>query len=181
MKGTKKIIAFGMAIVLLLSFTACSKGMKAYDKDALISLLQDKLSISEGDILVTETDGSTGTPAATVITAKYNNARINVSICKDAKDAAAQFKKSYDEFQNNFNKSSRFKGKYISLNEPDSGYIVINGDSPETSVFGDRFRTGSVYGGLYFTGSQIIIIIPEGMESSDDVGKIIDALGYPNV
>ena len=32
MKGTKKIIAFGMTIVLLLSFTACSKGMKAYDK-----------------------------------------------------------------------------------------------------------------------------------------------------
>ena len=181
MKTTKKIIALGMSLILLLSFTACSKGVKEYDKDSMVSLLQNKLSISESDIYVAETDGTTGTPAATVITSKYNDARISVSICKDAKDAADYFKKAYDAFTAEFNKDSKFSGSSISMSGSGSGYIVIKGEMPGTSVFGDINRTGNTYCGLYYAGSEIVLVMSEAGKGIDDVGKIIDALGYPNV
>ena len=181
MKRTKKIIALGMALILLLSFTACSMGVKEYDKDSMVSLLQNKLSISESDIHVVETDGTTGTPAATVITSKYNDARINVSICKNAEDAADYFKKAYDSFKADFNTSSQFSGSSISMSGSGSGYIVIKGEKSGTSLFGDINRTGNVYGGLYYTGSEIVLVMSEAGKGIDDVGKIIDALGYPNV
>jgi len=182
MRETKKIIALAMSLVMLLSFAACSKSsIKEYDKDSMVALLQDKLGISESDIHVSETDGTNGSPAATVITAKYNDIRINVAFCKNAEEAADHFKESYDAFQNSFNKTSQFSGSSINMKGIDCGYIVVKGDKPETGIFGDINRTGSVYGALYHTGSEILYVSSEMGKGMDDVGKVIDALGYPNV
>jgi len=181
MKGFKSTVALITTIVMMFSLTACSKKPKEYDKDSITSLLKDELKIDEDEIYVYDSDGENGSPEGTSVTAKYDDARIIVLIYDDADEANEAFNEAYKEFQDQFNLNDRFKGDFLCNNSDDYGYIVINGNESGVNVFGDIFATGSLYGGLYYSGSMITMVRPEGPDSFSGVNEVIEALGYPNV
>lgn len=181
MRRSIPVVSVIMTVVMLMSFTACSAfKVKEYDKDSFTDVLTGSLGISQDDIATAENDGNNGYPKATVVTAATDGARVLAYFCDDAEDARSNFKKTYDSFKGSFN-SDKFKGSSINMSTDSAGYIVLKGDNPGTSIFGDRYRTGSIYAGIYYSGSMIVTVMPDKDNADDGVKKVIDALGFPNV
>lgn len=171
-----------MAGVMLFSLTACGKKVKEYDVDSATKLMVDKLKIDEDDIYASDFDDYKGDMKGEGVTAKYEDARIMIMVFDDEDDAKDVFDEAYDQFDDTFDKNDTFKGDYVYAFEKDYGYIVIKGEAPGTDLFGDRFRTGSVYAGIYYSGSMVAYVMPEGMDvSEDDIGKVIETFKFPDV
>ncbi len=167
---------------MMFQLTACKKVVE-YDEESLITVLEDELGMDEDEIYTAENDSSqNGYPDADLVTARYGDARINAVFVEDADEAENLFAEYYDGFINSFDADDSFEGNYIFKSSDGSGYIVVNGSDIGTSVFGARYASGDVYIGLYYSGPMIIFVTPENMDSDlDDVGAVIEALGYPNV
>ncbi|MBR2524733.1 MAG: hypothetical protein IKE53_09910 [Clostridiales bacterium] len=181
MRKVRSAIALVMVFPMLFSLTACSKSVKEYDKESFLAVLKDDLKIEDDDIYETEVDEHNGVGDGVVVAARHGHAMITVQFCDDAADAKKAFDKDYESFLDTFNKNDQFKGDYIAEQTSNGGYIVIKGSAPETDIFGDRNRTGDVYGGYYCSGSMIMLVMSQSADDFDDVGEIISALGLPNV
>lgn len=182
MKRSRSVLALGLTVVMMFQLTACKKVVE-YDEESLITVLEDELGMDEDEIYTAENDSSqNGYPDADLVTARYGDARINAVFVEDADEAEDLFAEYYDEFIESFDAGDSFEGNYIFKSSDGSGYIVVNGSDIGTNVFGGRFSSGDVYIGLYYSGPMIIFVTPENMDSDlDDVGAVIEALGYPNV
>lgn len=183
MKTLKKTAALVMAFAMLLSLTSCGK-VKEYDVDGITSVLEDKLGIEEDHIYISEIEGSGDIPGGTSISAQYEDARINVLIADDADKLKDLFEGYYDDLTGTLDDGD-FDGSYKNALTDNFGYVVVKGEQAG-STLGSRFATGSIYAGLYYTGSMFVMIIPESLGDSDDgmtdnVGVVIDAFGFPNV
>lgn len=178
MKRTGRLIALGMSLVMLFSLAGCKTKVKEYDKDSLVSALESELNIDEDDMYISRSESDvSGHPSADCVTASYKDARINAFFCDNATSAKEVFAAYYTEFENTFNQDGQFKGTYAADKTDDYGYIVINGDMSGVSIFGDRYRAGSLHAGLYHNGSMLIMIIPSNPDGIDNAGEIIEALG----
>ena len=177
----RKVIALVMVLAMMMSVAACAgKTVKELDAQSAAAILTDKLGIPADEVKTSETEANGGVPAATTVTAKYNNIRINVMISNT--DYSKQlWDKTYNQFVDEFNKSNMFSGNYWSNSGDDNGYVVIKGEKTDTSIFGDRYRTSKIYAGYYYAGSMIVMILPEQPEVDEDVGKVIDAFGFPGL
>ena len=184
MKKVKSAIALIMAVSMLFSMTACTSGVKEYDEDSFKKVLEDDLKIDEDDIIIAKSDSSNGSPDAMIITAVNGCARVIAYFCDDEDDAKDYFENEYEEFENSF-KTKSFKGNYSYLKTDSYGYIVLNGHDSGTTIFGDLHRTGPIYAGVYYKGSMLVYIMPEGIQkegkADDDLSELIDAFGFPNV
>lgn len=182
MKKGKTVIALSLVASMLFSLTACSSGVKEYNKDSLMDVLKSELKLDDDEIFVHESeDDATSRYEGTVVTARYEDARINAVFLNDAEDAADAFEEYYDDFDDNFNSHDQFNGDYAIHSADGSGYIVINGKDSEVHFFGDRYANGPLHAGLYYSGSMIVFILPENDDGMEDVGKIISALGFKDV
>lgn len=184
MSVLKRSLALGLTFVMLFSMTACTKRVKEYDYDSFNSFLEEDLGIDEEDIYSYEDLYSPDSASVTadIVTAKYGDARINAMFFNDPDDARDQFISVYDEFTDTFDQGESFEGKCEYKNADDFGYIVINGTDIGTGAFGERYSAGDVYVAVYYTGSMLIVIMPEDLDSDlSDIGSVIDALGYPDV
>ena len=182
MKRTGKLLALGMSLVMLFSLAGCKTKVKEYDKDSFVAVMTDKLGIPDSDIYSARNEGDNEHPAADVYTTVYKNARINAYFCDDAKAAKKEFDDMWSDFDASFNQHDQFNGNFIGSNtEDDFGYIVINGDNSEVSIFGSIFATGHMHAGLYYSGSMLVMIMPAQMDgTTDEVTDVISALGFPD-
>ena len=182
MRKIRSFLSVLLTTAMLFSLTSCSRKLKEYDEETLTGILVNKLNIDEDDIYsVRNPEGQNDAPAGTVVTAVYNDARINVLFCDSADSAYDYFQREYDEFSDTFNQNGQFDGTLESECDKGNGYIIVNGEDIGSTLFGDRFATGSFHAGFYYTGSTIIVVLPEDFGNTDDVSTIISVLGYPDV
>ncbi|SCW64538.1 hypothetical protein SAMN02910456_02337 [Ruminococcaceae bacterium YRB3002] len=181
MRKLRSAVALILIAAMSLSLAACG-GVKEYNKDSFVSVLKNDLKIADDQIYEAENDGTQNNfPVATIVTAKYNESRINAYFCQDASKAKAYFDERFQHFQDTFDKNNQFKGSSVTGSTDNSGYIVIKGDMPGTDLFGALYQAGSVYGGLYYSGNMIIMVLSDNTDGYDDVEAFIKAMGLPNV
>ena len=177
-KKIRSLLAIFIVSVMMFAAVSCEK-IAEYDEDSVINVLEEKLDIPEEDIYVSE--GEYSEFSGTYITARYNDARVIAMIFEDEEAANETFSEAYSSFEEGFDPSGQFNGDYKCQSETDHGYIVVNGENIGRNIFGDRFMTGEIYAGFYYSGSTIIVIMPEGEEAAEDVDAAIRAFGFPSL
>lgn len=185
MKCFNKIISLIVSSTMILGLCACSDtadGVKEYDSESIIEVLTNDLGIrSELITHIDVEDIPSDMPYTDYIVANYNDTMITVSFFEAKEDAKEIFDASYSEFEDSFNQNGLFDGDYITANENDYGYIVVDGENMGSDFLGDRYSAGEVSVAMYRSGAMVIAIQPTLGSDLENVDKVIDALGYPNV
>lgn len=179
MKLSTRLTAFVLVFSMVFSLTSCTGSIKEYDKDSFVSALKEKLELGDEDIVISRNEGDINNfPEADIVVTNYEDAAVLAYFCDDESGAKRVFDEYYSEFNDTFNQSNMFKGNYIAESDDNSGCIVINGDMSGVSLFGTRFAIGKLHGGVYYSGSMIVMVIPASEEGFDSVGEVIKALGF---
>ena len=178
-KKIRSLLAIFIVSVMMFAAVSCEK-IAEYDEDSVINVLEEKLDIPEEDIFVSEFEDPEF--SGTYITARYNDARVIAMIFEDEEAANEMFSEEYDFFLASFNPADQFNGDAKCQRESDHGFIVVNGENIGTNIFGDRFKTGEVFAGIYYSGSTVIVVMPEGAGGvAEDVDAVIRAFGFPSL
>lgn len=190
MKVLRNIVAAVLIASTIFTFAACNAISKKSSSPVqqlaknYAGYLQDKFGVSEdkvkkygpGDPLNTNPNRDKGNY---YICTDKNMPTMMCFIYNDAKDAREYFVSCYDICNERFDEE-HFQGDYQVALKDDSGYIVINGIDSGVGIFGDQYAVGNeLYGGLYYDGNVVLMIMPRNEIAVDRVKYIISTMGLP--
>lgn len=87
----------------------------------------------------------------------------------------------YENFEDIF-EADGYSGSFKKGSSGSRGYVYLDGNISTAFASSSKFGLGSVYGGVYYQGNVVVLVVTHGsVDSRIHTSDFLDAIGYPHL